>query len=170
MEQCIRLTKIRSRAWTYALALVLDRAGTGRIKVPGRGVSKMCQSCRADLSPQIGSVSSLSCKPRPDCAEGGVVRRVDVFVERGGNLLHLERRQEAVVDAFLERVDVDRLAEVGVGNRGVIRSRNFLVSQLSKPGWSRRVAIRSYLQAQVKGARALLIAQKQSEFSFPALR
>jgi hypothetical protein len=55
-------------------------------------------------------------------------------------------------------------------NRGVIRSRNFLVSQLSKPGWSRRVAIMSYLQAQVKGARALLIAQKQSEFSFPALR
>ena len=44
-----------------------------------------------------------------------VVGRVDVLVERGGDLLHLERRQEAVVDAFLERVDVDRLAEVGVG-------------------------------------------------------
>ena len=44
-----------------------------------------------------------------------VVRRVDVLIERGRNLLHLERRQEAVVDAFLERVDVDRLAEVRVG-------------------------------------------------------
>ena len=44
-----------------------------------------------------------------------VVGRVDVLVERRGDLLHLERRQEAVVDAVLERVDVDRLAEVGVG-------------------------------------------------------
>ena len=44
-----------------------------------------------------------------------VVGRVDVLVERGRDLLHLERREEAVVDAFLERVDVDRLAEVGVG-------------------------------------------------------
>ena len=45
----------------------------------------------------------------------GVVGRVNVVVERRLNLLHLERREEAVVDAFLERVDVNRLAEVGVG-------------------------------------------------------
>ena len=44
-----------------------------------------------------------------------VVGRVDVLVERGRDLLHLEGREEAVVDALLERVDVDRLAEVGVG-------------------------------------------------------
>ena len=44
-----------------------------------------------------------------------VVGRVDVVVERGGDLLHLERRQEAVVDAFLQRIDVNRLAEIGVG-------------------------------------------------------
>ena len=44
-----------------------------------------------------------------------VIGRVDVLVERGGDLLHPERREEAVVDAFLERVDEDRLAEVGVG-------------------------------------------------------
>ena len=44
-----------------------------------------------------------------------VVRRIDIFVERRRDLLHLERRQEAVVDAFLERVDVHRLAEIGVG-------------------------------------------------------
>ena len=44
-----------------------------------------------------------------------VVGRVDVLVERRRDLLHLERREEAVVDAVLERVDVDRLAEVGVG-------------------------------------------------------
>ena len=44
-----------------------------------------------------------------------VVGRVDILVERRGNLLHLERRQEAVVDAVLERIDVDRLAEILVG-------------------------------------------------------
>ena len=44
-----------------------------------------------------------------------VVGRVDVLVERGLNLLHLERRQEAVVDAVLERVNVDRLAKILVG-------------------------------------------------------
>ena len=30
-------------------------------------------------------------------------------------MLHLKRREEAVVDAFLERVDIHWLAEVGVG-------------------------------------------------------
>ena len=45
----------------------------------------------------------------------GVVGRVNVVIKRRLNLLHLERREEAVVDAFLERVDIDRLAEVGVG-------------------------------------------------------
>ena len=44
-----------------------------------------------------------------------VVGRVDVVVERGGDLLHLERRQEAVVDALLQRIGVNRLAEIGVG-------------------------------------------------------
>ena len=44
-----------------------------------------------------------------------VVRRIDILVERRGNLLHLEWREEAVVDAFLERIDIDRLAEVSVG-------------------------------------------------------
>ena len=44
-----------------------------------------------------------------------IVRRIDILVECRRNLLHLERRQEAVVDAFLERVDVNRLAEISVG-------------------------------------------------------
>ena len=44
-----------------------------------------------------------------------VVRRVDIFVERRRDLLHLERREKAVVDAVLERVDVHRLAKIGVG-------------------------------------------------------
>ena len=34
-----------------------------------------------------------------------VVRRVDVLIERRGNLLHLEGREEPVVDAFFERID-----------------------------------------------------------------
>ena len=40
---------------------------------------------------------------------------VDVLIQRRGNLAHLERSQEAVVDAVLERVDEYRLAEVAVG-------------------------------------------------------
>jgi hypothetical protein len=34
-----------------------------------------------------------------------IVRRVDVLIKRGGDLFDAERRQEAIVDAFLERVD-----------------------------------------------------------------
>ena len=41
-----------------------------------------------------------------------VVRRVDVLVQRGRDLLHPERREEPVVDPVLQRVDVHRLAEV----------------------------------------------------------
>jgi hypothetical protein len=37
-----------------------------------------------------------------------VVRRVDVVVERRGELLDLERGQEAVVDAVLQRIGVNR--------------------------------------------------------------
>ena len=44
-----------------------------------------------------------------------VIRRVLVLVERGGDLLYAERGEIAVVDAVFERVDVNRLAEVGVG-------------------------------------------------------
>ena len=43
-----------------------------------------------------------------------VVGRVDVVVERRGNLPHLERRQEPVVDAVLQRVDEHRLAEIRI--------------------------------------------------------
>ena len=43
-----------------------------------------------------------------------VVGRIDVLVERGRNLFDLKRREEAVVDAFLERVDIGGLAEVRV--------------------------------------------------------
>ena len=52
-----------------------------------------------------------------------IVGRIDILVERRGDLLHLERRQEAVVDAFLERVDVDRLAEIGVSVHVVLALR-----------------------------------------------
>ncbi|HLK47108.1 MAG TPA: hypothetical protein VKT49_03175 [Bryobacteraceae bacterium] len=44
-----------------------------------------------------------------------VVGGVDVLVEGGGDLLDLERGEEAVVDAVLERINEDGLAEVGVG-------------------------------------------------------
>ena len=44
-----------------------------------------------------------------------VVAGVDVVVERRGDLLHLERRQKAVVDPVLQGIDVNRLAEIGVG-------------------------------------------------------
>ena len=44
-----------------------------------------------------------------------VIRRVDVVIQGRGDLADLEGRQVAVVDAFLQGVDVDRLAEVGVG-------------------------------------------------------
>ena len=44
-----------------------------------------------------------------------VVAGIDVVVERGGDLLDLERREEAVVDPVLQGVDVNRLAEIGVG-------------------------------------------------------
>src|ERR1700733_1896631 len=46
-----------------------------------------------------------------------VIRRIDVLVERGGDLLYAERRQEAIVDALLERIDIQRIAEVSVGVR-----------------------------------------------------
>ncbi len=42
-----------------------------------------------------------------------VVGRVDIVVERRGNLLYLEGREEAVIDAVLQRIDKDRLAEIG---------------------------------------------------------
>src|SRR5216683_959793 len=44
-----------------------------------------------------------------------IVRRVNIFIKGGGNLLHLKGREEAVVDAIFERVDVNGVAKVGVG-------------------------------------------------------
>src|SRR5664280_1462680 len=44
-----------------------------------------------------------------------VIRRIDIVIERGGNLLYAERREEAVIDSLLERVGVNRLAEIEVG-------------------------------------------------------
>lgn len=44
-----------------------------------------------------------------------VIGRVHVVVQRRGDLLHLERREIAIVDAFLQRVDISRFAEIGVG-------------------------------------------------------
>ena len=44
-----------------------------------------------------------------------VVRGVEVVVDRGVELAHAERGEEPVLDAVLERVCVDRLAEVVVG-------------------------------------------------------
>ena len=44
-----------------------------------------------------------------------VIGCVNVFIQRRGDFPHLERRQETIVDAFLERVDVDRFAKIGVG-------------------------------------------------------
>jgi hypothetical protein len=44
-----------------------------------------------------------------------VIRGVDVVVQRGGDLPHLKRREKAVVDAVLQRIDEHRLAEVVVG-------------------------------------------------------
>src|SRR6185437_4727181 len=44
-----------------------------------------------------------------------VVRRVDIIIECRRDLLHLKRREEAVVDPILQRIDIDRLAEIGIG-------------------------------------------------------
>ena len=44
-----------------------------------------------------------------------VVGGVNVVINRRLDLLHLKRRQEAIVNAILERVSIDGLAEVGVG-------------------------------------------------------
>ena len=44
-----------------------------------------------------------------------VVLRVNIVVERRRNLAYAKRREKPVVDPFLERVGVDRLAKVGVG-------------------------------------------------------
>ena len=49
-----------------------------------------------------------------------VVIRPYVFVDRSGDLVHAEGREKAVVDTFLERIHVDRLAEVVVGVRIVV--------------------------------------------------
>src|SRR5262249_27742585 len=43
-----------------------------------------------------------------------VIRRVLILVERGRYLLHTEWREEAVIDALLERIGIDRAAKVGV--------------------------------------------------------
>src|ERR1019366_2014315 len=45
----------------------------------------------------------------------GVVRGINVVIQRGLNLLHLEGREKTVIDALLERVYEHRVAEVGVG-------------------------------------------------------
>ena len=46
-----------------------------------------------------------------------VVRRVNVIVQRGLNLADLEWSQESVIDAVLERIDENRIAEILVGVR-----------------------------------------------------
>ena len=43
-----------------------------------------------------------------------VIRGIDVVVQGRGDLLYLERCQKAVVDAFLEGIDIDRIAEIFV--------------------------------------------------------
>ena len=44
-----------------------------------------------------------------------VVRGIHVLIEGRGYLLHPERRQEPVVDALLEGIDIHRVAEIAVG-------------------------------------------------------
>lgn len=42
-------------------------------------------------------------------------RQIDILIQPGGNLLHLERREKPVIDALLEGIDIDRLPEVAAG-------------------------------------------------------
>ena len=49
-----------------------------------------------------------------------IIWRINVLVQGRGNLLHPERREIPVVDPFLQRVDIDRIAEIGVGVRVVL--------------------------------------------------
>jgi hypothetical protein len=44
-----------------------------------------------------------------------VIGGVDAMIERGGDLLDLKGSQIAVIDPFLEGIDVNRLSEIGVG-------------------------------------------------------
>ncbi len=43
-----------------------------------------------------------------------VIRRIDILVKRRRNLPDAEWREETIIDALLERVDIDRLAEVSI--------------------------------------------------------
>jgi len=44
-----------------------------------------------------------------------VIRCVNIIIQRGGDLLDLERGQEAIVNAFFEGIDINRFTEVAVG-------------------------------------------------------
>ena len=46
-----------------------------------------------------------------------VIGCIDVTIERGGDLLDLEGRQKAIVDPFLQGVDVNRFPKIGIGVR-----------------------------------------------------
>src|SRR6185369_1898341 len=72
-------------------------------------------SFRLTLSNFDGSVEVAFDVPPPflDIAVNNVViRRKNVLIDGRSDLLNLERRQEAVVDAVFQRVDVDRLSEI----------------------------------------------------------
>src|SRR3989339_847260 len=60
-----------------------------------------------------------------------VVWRIDILVERRGNLLHLERREEPVVDAFLGGKGVVSLVgeDVAVGKEENARTARWLAAQ-----------------------------------------
>ncbi len=112
----------------HRLALV-DRAPHGqRVRLRGaehRSVLARVYGAQEDLhtialaGPDLDEpieVPLLVAAARLDVARDDlVVWRRDVLVERGGDLPHLEGREEAIVDALPQRVLVHRLAEIGVG-------------------------------------------------------
>ena len=59
-----------------------------------------------------------------------IVLGEDVIVHGSGNLIDPKRRKEPVVDSLLERIDVDRLAEVVVGIRVLVALRGGRQAQL----------------------------------------
>ena len=63
-----------------------------------------------------------------------IVRSENILVECGLNLLNTEGREEAIVDAFLERIDINRLTEVGIGVHIIFTLRRGGEAQLNRWG------------------------------------
>ena len=87
-------------------------AGTYSVTVEAPGFTKLIHS---------GITVSVNLNVRLDLTlNDHVVWRENIGVKRSLNLLHFERCEESVVDAFLEGIDIDRVSEIFVGVRVLV--------------------------------------------------